>query len=504
MGIQFYDFRARIGGPEGEAAEVPEVQPRWASSEDLACLAAPVGKDNLWLASDIHLAFNPEDVGQEKMRNQHVLAIGASGAGKTRSFIIPNIWKPADCNIVAIDPKGEIDRIAGNHLRRKGYDYSVINFIDPSKSDGYDPLFYIRSESDVDTLVEQLSTFTLPGEGREDNRDAFWITSKRNMLRALLGCLYFCEKADGCFAAGHDPDGPRTYLRMNRLLDLLDYAEDMADRSRDKSVTAMEHLFDVMKNGGNLVKFASCEAGEVANRWASFVGLVATTYGCIKSETTSMLDVFKSKELRQMYDRPGPRLDRVDEGKQFIDIIISDNDSSRAPIVNMLIKSMLNQLQRRADARKPGQPFRRVEMLLDEFPNIGAIPDFEKIISTGRSRGINFLLVVQAIDQLDGVYGSYARETIINNCDSFVYLGGGSSNKTAEWVSKASGEYVVATHHVGDEGARVPHYERVITPSDIGVLDRNKCIVKVSGKRACLADKINLWNNEEACEELDF
>lgn len=217
-----------------------------------------------------------------------------------------------------------------------------------------------------------------------------------------------------------------------------------------------------------------------------------------------MFGIFRSKDLRQMYDRPGPRLDKLDEGKQFIDIVISDNDSSRAPLVNMLIKNMLKQLQSKADASETGRLNRRVEMLLDEFPNIGAIHDFERAISTGRSRGINFLLVVQAIDQLDGVYGSFTREVIINNCDTFVYLGGGSSYKTAEWVSRACGDYTVATHYVGDEGVKVPDLSYVIRPTEVGVLDRNKCIVKVSGKRACLADKIDLWSNEQARKELNF
>ena len=503
MSVQFYDYAARMDGGE-EGTIDPKIQPQWASVEDLAGLAAPEGRDNLWLADGLHLAFNPEDVERENMRNQHVLVIGASGAGKTRSFIIPNILKAPDCNVVAVDPKGEINRIAGDYLRAQGYDYRVINFVDPSMSDGYDPLYYVHSESDVDTLVEQLATLTLPGEGKESNKDYYWIMSKREMTRALVLCLFVCEKIDGAFAEGHDPDEPRKYLRMNRLLDLLELTDDLAGKDGNGSVTAMEHLISLMRNGGKTKKFDPVDVESAAKHWSTFVGLANTTYGCVRNDVMTTLGLFRSKDLRQMYDRSGPRLDKLDEGKQFIDIVISDNDSSRAPIVNMLIKNMLNQLQRKADASETGRLDRRVEMLLDEFPNIGAIHDFERIISTGRSRGINFLLVVQAIDQLDGVYGSFAREVIINNCDTFVYLGGGSSSKTAEWVSRACGEYAVATRCVGDEGVKVPDLSYVIRPSEVGVLDRNKCIVKVSGKRACLANKIDLWSNEQARKELNF
>ena len=291
---------------------------------------------------------------------------------------------------------------------------------------------------------------------------------------------------------------------MNRLLDLLELTDDLAGKDGNGSVTAMEHLISLMRNGGKTKKFDPVDVESAAKHWSTFVGLANTTYGCVRNDVMTTLGLFRSKDLRQMYDRPGPRLDKLGEGKQFIDIVISDNDSSRAPIVNVLIKNMLNQLQRKADASETGRLDRRVEMLLDESPNIGAIHDFERIISTGRSRGINFLLVVQAIDQLDGVYGSFAREVIINNCDTFVYLGGGSSSKTAEWVSRACGEYAVATRCVGDEGVKVPDLSYVIRPSEVGVLDRNKCIVKVSGKRAYLAGKIDLWNNEQARKELNF
>lgn len=499
MGIQLYDYAAKFSKTSQAECDKLEAEPKWASAESLAGLAAPEGKGNLWLAEGLRLSFNPEDVPDEDKRNQHVVVIGGSGAGKTRSVIIPNIWKAADCNIVAIDPKGEIDRIAGDYLRSQGYEYSVINLVDPSKSAGYDPLGYVCNEADLSAIVEELSTLTVPRGGREKSNDYFWPLNKRTALRALVGLLFVLEKEDGCLAEGHDPHGPRKYLRMNRLLDLLGLMEDVGESGSDSSVTVMEHLFGAVGNGEVFFSHEK-ELAEAGEHWSNLRGLPSRTYNCVKGDVASTLDVFRSADLRQMYDRPGPRLDKVDEGKQFVDIIVSDSDSSRAPIVNMIIRNLIERLERKADSEGLS---RRVELLLDEFANIGKIPDFEKAISTARSRGINFLVVVQTLDQLDGVYGSSTRETIISNCDTVIYLGGGSSTKTADWVSSICGEYVMTTQRMGDEGVKGPVRARVISGGEVGLLGRDECIVKVSGRRACLANKINLWGNEQAREELN-
>lgn len=503
MGFSFYDYASSVSSlSEVLDEESTKVGKRWATSEDLEPLAASEGKDNLWLGDGVRLAFNPEDVEYLNMRNQHVIIVGASGSGKTRSFIIPNIWKAPDCNIVAIDPKGEIDKIASDYLKEQGYEYHVINLVDPEKSDGFDPLAYIKSESDVQTMVEELAT-SMPGP--EEYRDYFWPLTKRAALNSAIGALYSLECVDGSFAAGHDPKEPHKYLRMSRLFDVLDLMDDISDGDTNRiSFSVFEYFVKLLKEGGDLVRFKPEGADEVAEAWSGLAALPKTTYGCVVGDVRSTLTPFSSATLRKMYDRPGPRLDKLDEGKQFLDIIISDNDASRAPLVNLLIKIMINQLVRKADESKSKRLDRGVEMLLDEFPNIGAIPDFEKIISTARSRGINFLIVAQTIDQLDGVYGHAVRETIVSNCDTFIYLGGGSSIKTAELVSGLCSEYEVATRTVGDERVRVPIYERVISPGEVGLLKRDKCIVKISGEPACLVNKIDLWSNEDARRDLHF
>ena len=130
-----------------------------------------------------------------------------------------------------------------------------------------------------------------------------------------------------------------------------------------------------------------------------------------------------------------------------------------------------------------------MQFILDEFPNVGRIPDFERSIATVRSRGISFLMCAQSLSQLDGVYGEATAHTILDNCDSLIYMGGGSNIATQNYISELCGESVLGTNYVGAERTAVDVRGCVITPGEVGLMPRTDCLVKVSGMRPFRAKK---------------
>ena len=456
----------------------------WAKVETVAAYSSGRPERDILLSRDCSIAFHEGDKSWEHGINNNVFAFGGTGAGKTMGYIGPNIAQMLDCNYVIADPKGELADMFAESYRRAGYRVAVLDTIELAKSDGYDPLRYLTKEEDIPSLAKMLLDALSPA--RHTTVDAFWNEASEMALRATIGILWQLENIDGTFAPGGDPAAERKYLKVNRLCDLLELLPAQSDYDRTR--TPLDRLIEGLEKGGLNDQLFEPTRSYAVQQYNGFRCGASTTVQSVLIELQSSLTKLTTEEMQHVFAHDDLQLDKIDEGKRFIVLKISDNDSSKSFLAKLCLKQLFNIAQRKADAQG-GSLKRRLMFVLDEFPNLGRIDDFERAIATVRSRGINFLMAAQSISQLEGVYGQAAAQTILDNCDSILYMGGGSSLDTASYIASLCGESILGTDHVGVEDTEIDVRGSVITASEVGLLPRTDCIVKLSGCRPFKAKK---------------
>ena len=461
-----------------EAAQQTEYQAKkWATKEEMQALSSGDEQRDVILAHGATVAFYEGDKHWETSVSNNVFVFGGTGSGKTASFVLPNLLNHHECCYVVTDTKGELLRRTGKGFEEDGYEVTVLDTVNPERSAGYDPLRYVMDVEDIPTTVAAIMEGVDP-DGRSFRNDPFWDNASDLLLRAIIGILFLLECLAGTFAPGGDPTAPRRYLKINNVFKLVESKEFLG---RYESANA--DLYGV-------------------EQYRDFRGAADRTLKSILITLNATISRLKTPQLMRVYEKDEMRLDRIDEGKRVIDLKVSDNDSTNAWLANVALKQLFNLAQRRADASPSGHLQRRVQFILDEFPNVGRIPDFERSIATVRSRGMSFLMCAQSLSQLDGVYGETTAHTILDNCDSLVYMGGGSNIATQEYISNLCGESVLGTNYVGAERTAVDVRGCVITPGEVGLMPRTDCLVKVTGMRPFRAKKYFCGDHPNAAKWL--
>lgn len=372
----------------------------------------------------------------------------------------------------------------GQGLKESGYEVQVLDTIKLAESTGYDPLRYIRREDDILTVVNLILDAISPKRhenGGENNE--FWQLSTEMLMCAVIGILWELEHIDGCFSPVGDPSAERKYLRMNRALDMLSLIS-ITEAHDGEGKSPLDFLVEGVENGHIETELFDPRPSAYGSRqYRSFRTAASRTLKSIVISLQANVSKLNSSEMRRVFEHDEVRIDAIDENLRFIDIKMSDSDGSKAFLANIFLKQLILEAERKADAMPNGRLAQPLMFVLDEFPNIGKITDFERTIATVRSRGINFLLCAQSIAQLKGVYGEAAATTILDCCDTFVYMGSGSSVDTAKYVSDLCGESELGTDYVGAERTATKARGKVITPGEVSLLPRTDCLVKISGCR---------------------
>ena len=337
--------------------------------------------------------------------NLNILVAGGSGSGKSAAFVIPTATQLLG-SYVFTDPKGEIyDRTAG-YFKKNGYKIQTLNLVKPEFSDAYNPLLHIRNEIDVDIIANTI----VKGQSTDSKgSDPFW----EDMAEILLKSLIY-------------------YLLAVRP-------------KEEQSLASCANLVRAANNGGGeslLNKLMSeLPASHPARvNYQSIEIASDKTFGSILSTLQSKLGKFDSKEIQGVTSSNTIDFEALGREKTVLYVIPPDSHSAYNFLLTIFFAQMIQQLYDFADSNG-GKLDEMVVFMLDEFANIGKIPDFEKKISTSRSRNIAFSVIIQTIDQLVDLYGD-AAETIMANCDTHLFLGG-NSLKTAEHFSKALGEKTI-------------------------------------------------------------
>ena len=398
----------------------------------------------------------------DKRGNVNVLVVGGSGSGKSASYSIPNAYQMLG-SYVFTDPKGELyDRTAG-YLRKNGYKIKVLNLVHPQFSDGYNPLMHISSEIDVDVIANTI----VKGQKTEGGgSDPFWDDSAEMLLKALIYYLIATrpEEEQNLASCAELVRAANTNGGSNLLSELMSQLPyDHPARMNYKSI-------------------------EIAPE---------KTYSSILSTLQSKLGKFDSKEIAELTSTDTINFEEIGMEKTAVYVISSDTHTAYDFLLTIFFAQMIQQLYDFAD-NNGGSLKMPTYFILDEFANIGRIPDFDKKISTSRSRKISFSVILQNLDQLEAIYDK-AHETIIGNCDTHLFLGS-NSQKTVEYFSKALGEKTISHYSVstnrdrqhkrtGTSNSDQIMARALMTADELRRMDNDLCIIFEKGLKPIKAPK---------------
>ena len=432
--------------------------------------------NNILLTQTERLTMNNRPKDPKTARNKNVLVIGGSGSGKTRFFVKPNLMqcvsKDYPTSFVITDPKGSLIGEVGQLLVRCGYRVKVLNTINFSKSMRYNPFRYIHSEKDILKLVNTLICNT-KGEGEKSAED-FWIKSERLLYSALIGYIWY--------------EAPDDEMNFTTLLEMINASEAREDDPEFQS--PVDQMFERLEEK-DPEHFA-------VRQYRKFLLSAGKTRSSILISCGARLAPFDIREVRELMEDDELELDTIGDQKTALFLIMSDTDTTFNFILAMVQSQLINLLCDRADDKYGGRLPVHVRLILDEFANIGQIPNFDKLIATIRSREISASIILQSQSQLKTIYKD-AADTIVGNCDSTLFLGG-KEKSTLKEISELLGKETIDLYNQSENrGSQVSHglsYQKLgkelMTQDELAVMDGGKCIFMLRGVRPFLSDKYDL------------
>ena len=465
---------------------------RWGRPEDIAPYIDPVPDWNIPLTRTESLTMTSRPKDPKTARNKNILVIGGSGSGKTRFFVKPSLLQ-LHSSYVVTDPKGQILRETGKLLAHGGpkrdengkpvrdkhgkvvyepYRIKVLNTINFSKSMKYNPLAYVRSEKDILKLVNVIIANT-KGDGEKSSED-FWIKAERLLYCALIGYIWYEAEPE-----------EKNFIT---LLELINACEAREDDETYKS--PVDILFD---------ELAQAQPEHFAvKQYVKFKMAAGKTLKSILVSCGARLSPFDIKELRDIMTEDELELDTMGDRKTALFLIMSDTDTTFNFVIAMLQSQLFNLLCDKADDLYNGRLPVHVRCLLDEFANIGQIPNFDKLIATIRSREISASIILQSQSQLKTIYKD-AADTIVGNCDVTLFLGGKEKSTLKEISELLGKETIDSLSQSENRGAQTSHglsYQKLgkelMTQDEIAVMDGGKCILQLRGVRPFFSDKYDL------------
>lgn len=444
---------------------------RWGTAADIAPYMDKDFFQNIPMTMTERITMSSRPKQPKYARNKNILVIGGSGSGKTRFFCKPSLLQ-GHSSYVCTDPKGTLLPEIGTFLERQKYRIKCLNLINFKKSMRYNPLAYIRSEKDILKLVNALIMNT-KGEGDKAGED-FWVKAERLYYSALIGYIWY--------------EAPEEEKNFITLLDLINASEARED---DEEYQSPVDLLFAQLEEKDPDHFA-------VKQYRKFKMAAGKTLKSILISCGARLAPFDIKELRDLMETDELELDTLGDSKSALFVIISDTDSTFNFVAALMYSQLFNLLCDKADDFYGGRLPVHVRLILDEFANIGQIPNFDKLIATIRSREISASIILQSQSQLKAIYKDNA-DTIVGNCDSTLFLGG-KEKSTLKEISELLGKETIDSYNQSENrGSQISHglsYQKLgkelMTQDELAVMDGGKCIFMLRGVRPFLSDKYDL------------
>ena len=331
--------------------------------------------------------------------NQNELIVGATGSGKSWSCAYSRLAHILDSSVVIPISKNEIKNIFMPVFKERGYEIVEIDFTNPEKSkSGYDPMDWVNSDEDI----IHLATSIVKAGGKSFSEEPFWDNSAISMHAAEMGFLKLNEKDSGKRTTYAD------VIKLHKSIEI--YSTDRIHTNLDDSFNKLEKIYP---------------NNQASQLWKTFKCNPIKTGSCIYTTLNSSIDKIFSKSICDLTKKD----DRIDfksigERKTAVFITTSPFNMTLKNYVNILYSDLFRVLFEQAQQSDSGQLNVPVHIICDDFACGTRITGFEDYISIFRAAGISVSLLLQSESQLNTIYGEYAAQTIINNCDTYVYMGG--------------------------------------------------------------------------------
>lgn len=423
--------------------------------------------ENKLMTQNVRIGLNAK----KHRRNLNTLVCGGSGAGKTRFYCKPNLMQ-ANTSFVILDPKGEIVRDTGKLLEKKGYEIRVLDLISMERSHCYNPFVYLQNDNDIQRLVTNLFKATTP-KGSQ-TQDPFWDTAASMLLLALVFYLHY-----------EAPDEEQNFAMVMEML-----RAGAIEDEEDPRPSPLDNLFSDLELDNPdhiaLKYYHSYHAGS------------AKTLKSIQITLAARLEKFNLESLASMTSTDELDLPTLGEKKVALFALIPDNDSSFNFLVSILYTQLFQQLFYSADHQHGGCLPVPVHFLMDEFANVSLPDDFDKILSVMRSRGVSVSIILQNLAQLKALFEKQ-WESIVGNCDEFLYLGG-NEQSTHKYVSELLGKETIDTNTFGKSSGRSGNYStnyqisgrELLMPDEVRMLDNQYAILFIRGERPVMDFKYDI------------
>ena len=410
--------------------------------------------------------------GRKHRRNLNTVVVGGSGAGKTRFYAKPNLCQ-ANTSFTVLDPKGELLRSTGHLLRQKGYEVRVLDLLNMEKSHCYNPFVYLRDDNDVQRLVTNLFKSTTP-KGSQSN-DPFWDTAASMLLLALIFYLKY-----------EAPPDEQNFPMVMEMLRAADVREDM-----DEYTSPLDELFE---------RLEMREPDHIAVKYyKDYHSGSAKTLKSIQITLAARLEKFNLSSLAALTATDELNLPSLGEKKVALFALIPDNDTSFNFLVSILYTQLFQQLFYLADYKYGGSLPVPVHFLMDEFSNVSLPEDFSKILAVMRSRNVYVSIILQNVAALKALFEK-EWESILGNCDEFLYLGGNETS-THKLISESYlGKSTIDTNTYGKSSGRNGNYStnyqisgrELLTPDEVRMLDNRYALLFIRGERPVMDEKYDI------------
>ena len=421
--------------------------------------------NNILFSQNTKIRLDDKDAPFDTRLNKNVCAIGGSGSGKTRFLVKPNLLQ-MNASFVCTDPKGTIVNEIGMALKNVGkYKIKILNTVNFAKSMHYNPLAYVESEQDILKLVETIIANT-GGSGGADKAEDFWVKSEKLLYQSYLSLIV--------------SKFPKEEQNLPTLMDLISYSTVKEDDENYKN--PIDYLFEALEQEDSN-HFA-------VKQYKAYKLAAGKTAKSILISCATRLAPLNIPAVRELLSKDELNLTTLGEKgrKTALFVIVPDTDATFNFIVAIMYSQLFNLLCTIADEKHKGSLPTHVRFMLDEFANIGLIPNFEKLIATIRSRNISATIILQAASQLKVIYKDSA-ETIVSNCDTTIFLGG-REKSTLKSLSEELGKETINDYNESKTRSNNDSFgqnfsklgRELMTKDELLKMDRNTCIVQIIGK----------------------
>ena len=503
---------------------------KWGTEKDIKPYIDPQNFDNNVILTQTEFLTMGKPSHPKYARNKNIEVIGGSGSGKTRFFVKPNLMQMHSSYVVT-DPKGTVLVECGKMLQKgkpvlqsdgsvkyQPYRILVFNTVDFNKSMHYNPFAYIRPETREQDILKFVEVLVKNTTAKDSKGDDFWVKAEKLLYTSYIAYMFATSPQEEC--------------TFETLIDLINNSECREDDENFKNAMdwAFYYLekwisFDLTENDFNEeTKYfrdylditptdEAISLGRFAVRQYKAYKLSAgKTAKSILISCSTRLAPFSIDKLLEITSYDEMQLDTIGDSLTALFVIISDTDATFNFLVAIMYSQMFNLLCTKADNNPDGSGKLKyhVRCLLDEFANIGEIPDFDKLIATVRSREISISIILQTKSQLKAKYKDNA-DTIEGNCDTTLFLGG-KEKSTLKDISESLGKETIDMFNIsvtrGQQESHGMNYQKLgrelKTQDELQIMDNTQCILQIRGLRPFLSKKFDIEKHDRYPQLLDY